>query len=120
MAAPKKPAAKSGNAIVQRAQVNLPANVQEAMNADIAASQQRMSAPVGNRISVTQDKKFRNAAGEKYDTIRGVIVDFVAKKAWYEGDYDKDDVDVRFRAVFWRGYALGLLTVFALLGMMYV
>ena len=92
MAAPKKPAAKSGNAVVQRAQVNLPANVQEAMNADIAAFQQRMSAPVGNRISVTQDKKFRNAAGEKYDTIRGVIVDFVAKKAFYEGDYDKDDV----------------------------
>lgn len=92
MAAPKKTTAKAGGALVQRAQVNLPAHVQEAMNADIAAFQQRMSAPVGNRISVTQDKKFRNAAGEKYDTIRGVIVDFVAKKAWYEGDYDKDDV----------------------------
>ncbi len=92
MAATKKPAAKPGNALTQRAQVNLPAHVQEAMNADIAAFQQRLSAPVGNRISVTQDKKFRNAAGEKYDTVRGVIVDFVAKKAFYEGEYDKDDV----------------------------
>lgn len=92
MAVSKKSTAKPGNALTQRAQVNLPANVQEAMDADIAAFQQRMSAPVGNRIAVTQDKKFKNAAGEKFDTIRGVIVDFVAKKAWYEGDYDKDDV----------------------------
>lgn len=92
MAVSKKSTPKTGTALTQRAQVNLPAAVQEAMNADIAAFQQRMSAPVGNRIAVTQDKKFKNAAGEKFDTIRGVIVDFVAKKAFYESDYDKDDV----------------------------
>ena len=62
--AAKKPAAKPATtAVAQRAQVQLPAEVQEQMAADIAAFQQRMSAPTGNRIAVTQDKKFRNAAG---------------------------------------------------------
>lgn len=87
-----KPAAKSGNALVQRAQVNLPANIQEAMNADIAAFQDRMSAATGNRIAVTQDKKFRDPAGDKHDSLNGIIVDFIAKKAWYEGTYDKDNI----------------------------
>ena len=91
--AAKKPAAKPATtAVAQRAQVQLPAEVQEQMAADIAAFQQRMSAPTGNRISVTQDKKFRNAAGDKFDTMSGVIVDFVAKKAFYEGAYDKDNI----------------------------
>lgn len=82
----------SGTAVAQRAQVQLPAAVQEQMNADIAAFQNRMSAPTGNRIAVTQDKKFRNAAGDKFDSLNGVIVDFVAKKAFYEGEYDKDNI----------------------------
>ena len=65
--AAKKPAAKPATtAVAQRAQVQLPAEVQEQMAADIAAFQQRMSAPTGNRIAVTQDKKFRNAAGDKF------------------------------------------------------
>jgi len=82
----------SGTAVAPRAQVQLPAEVQAQMAADIAAFQSRMSAPTGNRIAVTQDKKFRNAAGDKYDSLSGVIVDFVAKKAWYEGAYDKDHI----------------------------
>lgn len=91
--AAKKPAAKPATtAVAQRAQVQLPAEVQEQMAADIAAFQQRMSAPTGNRIAVTQDKKFRNAGGDKFDAMSGVIVDFVAKKAFYEGAYDKDNI----------------------------
>lgn len=87
--AAKKP---STNAVVQRAQVQLPAEIEQAMASSIAEFQGRMSAPVGNRITVTQDKKFKNAAGEKWDTMRGVIVDFIAKKAYYEGDYDKNNI----------------------------
>lgn len=78
-------------ATVQRAQVQLPANIQEKMAADIAAFQERMSAPVGNRIAVTQDKHFKNAVDEKFSEIQGVIVDFIAKKAWYQDPFDKDD-----------------------------
>ena len=88
MAAKKAPT----TAVAQRAQVQLPAEIQEQMAADIAAFQNRMSAPTGNRIAVTQDKKFRNAAGDKYDNFSGVLVDFVAKKAYYEGEYDKDNI----------------------------
>ena len=90
--AARKPATKPATAVVPRAQVQLPAEVQAQMNADIEAFQSRMSAPVGNRIAVTQDKKFRDAAGDKHDMISGVIIDFIAKKAWYEGEYDKDNI----------------------------
>ena len=92
MAAKRAAGKPATTAVVQRAQVQLPAEVQEQMAADIAAFQNRMSAPTGNRIAVTQDKKFRNAAGDKFDTMSGVIVDFVAKKAFYEGKYDKDNI----------------------------
>ena len=85
-------AKKPTTAVAARARIQLPAEVQEKMAADIAAFQGRMSAPVGNRISVTQDRKFRDATGEKHDTFRGVIVDFVAKKAWYQDSYDKDNI----------------------------
>ena len=93
---PKKPAAKAASktavATVKRAQVALPADIQEKMASDVAAFQQRMAAPTGNRIAVTQDRMFRAPGGEKFDSMRGVIVDFVSKKAWYEGAYDKDNI----------------------------
>lgn len=92
MAAPKKPAAPKTTAVVARAKVALPAEVQEKMAADIAAFQGRMNAPTGNRIAVTQDRKFRDPAGDKHDSLRGVVVDFIAKKAWYEGAFDKDNI----------------------------
>lgn len=82
----------STTAVAARAQVQLPAEIQEEMNADIVAFQNRMSAPSGNRIAITQDRKFRGTDGEKYETLSGVIVDFIAKKAWYEGAFDKDNI----------------------------
>lgn len=78
-------------ATVQRAQVQLPANIQERMNNDVALFQERLAAPVGSRIAVTQDKHFKNAADEKFTEIRGVIVNFIAKKAWYQDPFDKDE-----------------------------
>ena len=85
-------AKKTTTTAVARAKVQLPADVEAQMKADIEAFQQRLSAPAGNRIAVTQDKKFRDANGNKYDTFRGVIVDFVAKKSYYEIEYDKEEV----------------------------
>ena len=78
-------------ATVQRAQVQLPADIQARMANDIAAFQERLAAPVGNRITVTQDKHFKNAAGDKYTEFQGVIVDFIAKKAWYQDAFDPDE-----------------------------
>lgn len=85
-------AKKTTTTAVARAKVQLPADVETQMKADIEAFQQRMSAPAGNRIAVTQDKKFKDANGDKHDEIHGVIVDFVAKKAFYQNSFDKEDV----------------------------
>lgn len=84
-------AKKTGTAVA-KAKVALPANIQEQMNADMAAFQARLAAPTGTRIAVTQDRKFRSPTGEKFDTISGVIVDFIAKKTYYKTEYDKDNI----------------------------
>lgn len=92
---PASRAAKPSTAVakVARAQVALPPDAKERMLADAAAFNQRMAAPSGNRIAVTQDRKFRDpSTGEKHDTFRGVIVDFVSKKSWYVFPYDKDNI----------------------------
>ena len=89
---------KAGTAVaVARAKVNLPAHLQTGGD-EVAAFQQRLSAPSGNKISVTQDKKFSMPptdafpAGAKMEVIHGVIVDFIAKKNWYEGVFDRDNI----------------------------
>ena len=38
----------------------------------------------------------------------------------YEHDWERNDVEPRVRSLFWRGYFLGLLTVVAIVGCMYV
>ena len=77
---------------VSRAKVVLPAAVIAAMNTDVAAFQDRLGAPAGSRIAITQDRKFRDPLGTKHDTVSGIIVDFIAKKAWYVNEYDKDNI----------------------------
>lgn len=96
--AAKKPAAKAAKpstavARTARAQVPVSAEARERMLADAAAFNARMAAPSGNRIAVTQDRKFRDpSTGDKFDSIRGIIVDFIAKKSWYVFPYDKDNI----------------------------
>jgi len=85
-------ATKPKNAVVQKAKVDLPATVQAAMANDITSFQNRLAAPTGNRIAVTQDRKFRAPNGDKFDRVSGIIVDFIAKKAWYPNPYDKDNI----------------------------
>ena len=71
---PKKPAAKAASktavATVKRAQVALPADIQEKMASDVAAFQQRMAAPTGNRIAVT-DQAYRITGRNHLAGIRG-------------------------------------------------
>lgn len=93
--APKKPAAKAASktavATVKRAQVALPEDYEAKMAAEVASFQNRMAAPTGNGIGVTQDRKFRSPDDTKHDTISGVIVDFVARNRWYVNEFDKDE-----------------------------
>lgn len=91
-----KPKASTAVAVT-RAKVNLPAHLQAGSD-EVAAFQQRLSAPSGNKISITQDKKFSSPPtdafpnGAKTDVIHGVIVDFIAKKNWYEGAFNRDNI----------------------------
>ena len=88
-----KPATRASTAVVvPKAKMELPAHIVEKQATDVAAFQARLGAATGNRIAVTQDRKFRAPGGDKFDTLSGVIVDFIAKKAWYEGAYDKDNI----------------------------
>ena len=79
-------------AVVSKAKLDLPAHIAEKNARDIEAFQQRLGAATGKRIAVTQDRRFRSPDGEKHDVIHGVIVDFIAKKAWYQGAYDPDNI----------------------------
>lgn len=85
-------ATKKPSTAVAKAKVALPANIQEQMDKDMALFQARLAAPTGSRIAVTQDRKFRSPDGSKFDTIQGVIVDFIAKKTFYTTDFDKDNI----------------------------
>lgn len=73
-------------------QVALPAEIEAAMAGDIAKFQERLNAPSSKRIAVTQDRKFKAPDGTKYETLTGVIVDFISKKSYYTGTFDKDNI----------------------------
>jgi hypothetical protein len=92
-----KPKATTAVATVGRAKLNLPAHLQGGSD-DVAAFQSRLAAPTGNKIRISQDKKFNAPpsdafpAGAKTDFIHGIIVDFIAKKTWYEGAFNSDNI----------------------------
>lgn len=77
---------------VTRAKVNLPANINEQMAADAAKLAERLAAPTGNAIQITQGKEFRTPDGATGSTLRAIIVDFVSYNRYYEGGYDKDNI----------------------------
>jgi hypothetical protein len=85
-------AAKSSSTSLARANAQLPTNYQEQMAAEVAALGTRLAAPTGKAIQVTQSKQFRFPDETKVDSFKGVIVGFVSTNAYYEGDFDKDNI----------------------------
>lgn len=84
--------AKEGTAVA-RAKVNLPVDVNAAMAAEMAEIQKRISAPSGNRITVTQSKSFKFPNGlESSEPFEAVIVEFAAANFYYEDTYDRNNV----------------------------
>ena len=68
-------------------------SIQERLRAEAAGIQERISAPSGNVISVTQDKHFKLPDGTKHPgPMNVVIVDFVAGNSFYEGAYDPNNI----------------------------
>lgn len=84
----------SKNAVVPaRAKINLPANIADSLKAEVAGIQQRIGAPSGNRIKVTQKKTFRMPTGEENPgPIMAVILDFISLNRYYPGTFDPDDI----------------------------
>ena len=80
------------NTAVQKAKINLPTDVNAAMAAEIAALQSRVSAPSGDRITVTQSKTFKLANGQEVDEFDAVIVDFASVNLYYTDAYDRNNV----------------------------
>lgn len=87
-----KPTAAAKPPAVARAQVALPANARALMDADVAALASKLAAPTGKAIQVTQSKQFRFPDGNTVSDFRGIIVGFVSQNAYYEGDFDRDNI----------------------------
>ena len=55
--------------------------------AEVAALGDKLAAPTGRTILVTQSKEFKFPDGTKVDSFKGVIVAFGAMNAYYEGEF---------------------------------
>lgn len=77
---------------VAKAKIQLPANASDILAADVAALQGKLAAPTGKSIQVTQSKQFRFPDGVTTDSFKGVIVAFVSTNAYYEGEFDRDNI----------------------------
>jgi hypothetical protein len=80
-------------ALVTRAKVALPADIQKSLAAEVQGIQSRIGSPSGNRVKVTQKKTFRMPNGEENPgPIKAVILDFISAYYFYPGVYDPDDI----------------------------
>ena len=78
---------------VTRTVTDLPALPAEQQKALIESLQKRLSAPTGDRVKITQFKKFRLPDGLETDqALNAVVVDFVASNVFYEDMFDKDEM----------------------------
>jgi hypothetical protein len=77
---------------VAKAKINLPMDVNAAMAAEVAEIQKRISAPSGDRITVTQAKTFKLANGLEVDEFEGIVVDFVAANYYYTEAFDRGNI----------------------------
>jgi len=91
-AAPVK-AAKTGTAVaVKKATSGALVSIKDQMAAELAALSERTSPAGGDKIQLKNDKTFNLPDGTKANELEVVIVDFIATNNFYEGAYDKDNI----------------------------
>lgn len=95
-AAPAKPAAKAaakpGTALaVKKAGGGAIVDIKAQMAAELAGLAGRVAPAGGDKIQL-KAKKFKLPDGQETDTLRVVIVDFVAANNFYEGTYDANNI----------------------------
>ncbi len=85
-----KAAKKPGTGVAKLSGTAL-VSMQDAIKKDLAEIASRTGAPGGDMIRVTQDKKFVTPNGEVTE-FRGVIVDFVTARNFYDRPFDKKNI----------------------------
>ena len=89
---PKAATAASRSTAVAKPKAQLPANYQDQLAQDVAALSGQLAAPTGKSIQVTQSKQFRFPDESKMDTFKGVIVAFASMNAYYENEFNPDNI----------------------------
>lgn len=73
--------------------MELPVVKSDTTNDILNSIKTRIQAPSGDKIRITQFKKFRLPTGEETEgPIEAVIVDFVSANVFYKNGFDKDDM----------------------------
>lgn len=85
------PAASKSTAVA-KAKSNLPANLNAAYAAEMAALQKRLQAPTGDRIAATQSKTFKLPNGTEVEELEVIVVDFVAANFYYSEGFDRNNI----------------------------
>ena len=83
--------AKTATAVT-KAKINLPVDINAAMQQEVADIQKRISAPSGDRIMITQSKTFKLPSGEELDELEAVVVDFAAANFYYTEAFDRNSI----------------------------
>jgi hypothetical protein len=88
-------AAKKPSTALTTPKVALPANYEEVQQADINAFKNRLAISESNKIAVTQDAHFKVPTSDgdavKAKTVSGIIVDFAARRNYYDVSFDRDN-----------------------------
>lgn len=81
------------NVVPVRQIIDLPVVQNDTTESMLASIQNKIQGPSGDKIRVTQFKKFRLPSGEETDgPLEGVIVDFVSANVFYKDGFDKDNM----------------------------
>lgn len=84
----------TGAVVVKKAQIAVAASVRERFDRELATVKARLSAPSGDRITVTQGKKFKLPDGRTHEgPLDAIIVDFVSFYTLYDKTYDPNGIE---------------------------
>ena len=77
---------------VAKAKINSLVDINAAMAAEVANIKNRIGAPSGDRITVTQSKTFKLSDGAEVEEFEASIVDFVSANFYYVDAFDRGNI----------------------------
>lgn len=80
-------------AVVAKARVELPVDIQAQYDAEVAALKTKLSAPTGNRILISQSKTFKLPNGnETPGPISAIVLAFTSLNLYYDTAFDRNNI----------------------------